>query len=50
MKEFMLFLSTFCSYLLVMVVIAVVGAIAMYIGIRLRKKKNAEENKAADVE
>ena len=40
------FLNSFLSYLVVLVVIAVVGAVAITLGITLRKKKNAaEENR-----
>ena len=39
------FLNSFLSYLVVLVVIAVVGAVAITLGITLRKKKNAAEEK-----
>ena len=37
------FLNSFLSYLVVLVVIAAVGAVAITLGITLRKKKNATE-------
>ena len=39
------FLNSFLSYLVVLVVIAAVGAAAISLGITLRKKKNATEEK-----
>ena len=39
------FLNSFLSYLMVMIVIAAVGAVAITLGITLRKKKNATEEK-----
>ena len=39
------FLNSFLSYLVVLAVIAVVGAVAITLGITLRKKKNAAEEK-----
>ena len=39
------FLNSFLSYLVVLVVIAAVGAAAITLGITLRKKKNATEEK-----
>ena len=38
-------LNSFLSYLVVLAVIAVVGAVAITLGITLRKKKNAAEEK-----
>lgn len=43
MNNFALFINSFLSYLLLFFVIAVVAGIAMFIGITMRKKKNAEE-------
>ena len=37
------FLNSFLSYLVLLVVIAAVGAVAITLGITLRKKKNAAE-------
>ena len=37
------FLNSFLSYLVVLVVIAAVGAVAITLGIALRKKKNKKE-------
>ena len=42
------FLNSFLSYLVVLAVIAVVGAVAITLGITLRKKKNAAEEKKTD--
>ena len=39
------FLNSFLSYLVVLVVIAVVGAVAITLGITLRKKKNATDRR-----
>lgn len=39
------FFNSFLSYLMVMIVIAAVGAVAITLGITLRKKKNAAEEK-----
>lgn len=39
------FLNSLLSYLVVFAVIAVVGAVAITLGITLRKKKNAAEEK-----
>ena len=39
------FLNSFLSYLVVLAVIAVVGAVAITLGITLRKKKNAAEER-----
>lgn len=41
------FFNSFLSYLVVFAVIAVVGAVAITLGITLRKKKNAAEEKQA---
>lgn len=43
MNNFALFFNSFLSYLLLFAVIVVVAGIAMFIGISMRKKKNAEE-------
>ena len=43
MNNFALFFNSFFSYLLLFFVIVVVAGIAMFIGITMRKKKNAEE-------
>lgn len=37
------FLNSFLSYLVVLIVIAAVGAVAITLGITLRKKKNEKE-------
>lgn len=44
MSNLIAFLNSFLSYLLVMVVVIIVCAIAGYIGITLRKKKNLTED------
>ncbi len=41
------FLNSFLSYLVLLVIIAAVGAVAITLGITLRKKKNAAEAKNA---
>ncbi len=50
MNNFILFLNSFLSYLLLFAIIVVVAGIAMFIGIKMRKKKNAEEQAAASGE
>lgn len=47
MNNFALFFNSFLSYLLLFAVIVVVAGIAMFIGISMRKKKNAEEEEQA---
>ncbi|MDE6892031.1 MAG: hypothetical protein K2P30_01745 [Lachnospiraceae bacterium] len=42
MNNLILFLNSFLSYLLVMAVIVVLGGIAIFIGIKLRKNKNKQ--------
>ena len=39
------FVNSFLSYLMLLVIIAIVGAVAITLGITLRKKKNASEEK-----
>ena len=46
MNNFALFFNSFLSYLLLFVIIVAVAGIAMTIGIKMRKKKNAEEQAA----
>lgn len=43
MNNLILFVNSLLSYLLVFVVIVIVAGIAMFIGITMRKKKNAQE-------
>ncbi len=50
MNNFALFFNSFLSYLLLFAVIVAVAGIAMFIGIKMRKKKNAEEQAAASGE
>ena len=49
MNNLILFINSFLSYLLVMAVIVILAGIAIFIGIKLRKNKNAkvEQMKAA---
>lgn len=42
MDNLILFLNSFLSYLLVMAVIVVLGGVAIFIGIKLRKNKNKQ--------
>ena len=42
MGKLILFLNSFLSYLLVLAVIAVLCGIAIFIGIKLRKRKNSQ--------
>ncbi len=43
------FLNSFMSYLLLMIVIVAIGAVAMTIGINMAKKKAAQEEAVASV-
>lgn len=43
MNNLILFVNSLLSYLLVFVVIVIVAGIAIFIGITMRKKKNAKE-------
>lgn len=43
MENMILFANSFLSYLLLMAVIVVLAGIAIFIGIKLRKNKNAKE-------
>lgn len=52
MEKIILFLNSFLSYLLLMAVIVVLAGIAIFIGIKMRKRKNEQlenESKAAKV-
>ena len=42
MEKLILFLNSFLSYLLVMAVIVVLCGIAIFIGIKMRKRKNSQ--------
>ena len=44
------FINSFLSYVVVLLVIAAVGAVAITLGITLRKKKNAKEAQTQDAE
>lgn len=50
MANLTLFINSFLSYMLVFGVIIIVGAIALTLGISLRKKKNAQEAAAEAVD
>lgn len=50
MNNAILFLNSFLSYLVLFAIIVVVAGIAMFIGINMRKKKNAEEQAAVSGE
>lgn len=53
MNNLILFVNSLLSYLLVFVVIVIVAGIAIFIGITMRKKKNAQgalEAETADAE
>ncbi|MDD6491103.1 MAG: hypothetical protein PUG54_02610 [Firmicutes bacterium] len=43
MINLVLFLNSFLSYLLLMAIIVVICGIAVFIGIRLRKRKNSQQ-------
>jgi len=43
MNNFILFLNSFLSYILLFLIIVAVAGIAMFIGITMRKKSNAKE-------
>ena len=42
MQNVVLFVNSFLSYLLLMVIIAVIAGVAIFIGIKARKNKNAQ--------
>ena len=51
MQNFVLFLNSFLSYLLLMVIIAVIAGIAIFIGVKARKNtntQNAREEKTGE--
>lgn len=43
MNNAILFANSFLSYLLLLVIIAVIAGVAIFIGIRMRKKKDSKE-------
>ncbi len=45
MEKLILFFNSFLSYLLVMAVIVVLAGIAIFIGIKMRKRKNEQLEK-----
>ena len=45
MQNVVLFVNSFLSYLLLMVIIAVIAGVAIFIGIKARKNKNAQNEK-----
>lgn len=50
MENLILFFNSFFSYLLLMAVIVVVAGIALYIGIKMRRRKNSEIEAAGTAE
>lgn len=48
MEKLILFLNSFLSYLLVMAVIVVLAGIAIFIGIKMRKRKNEQLEKESN--
>ena len=42
MQNVVLFVNSFLSYLLLMVIIAVIAGVAIFIGIKARQNKNAQ--------
>ncbi len=50
MNNLILFVNSLLSYLLVFAVIVVVAGVAVFIGITMRKKKNAQEALEAETE
>ena len=45
MQNVVLFVNSFLSYFLLMVIIAVIAGVAIFIGIKARKNKNAQNEK-----
>ena len=45
MQNVVLFVNSFLSYLLWMVIIAVIAGVAIFIGIKARKNENAQNEK-----
>ena len=45
MQNVVLFVNSFLSYLLLRVIIAVIAGVAIFIGIKARKNKNAQNEK-----
>ena len=45
MQNLVMFVNSFLSYLLLMVIIAVIAGVAIFIGIKARKNKNAQNEK-----
>lgn len=43
MEKVILFVNSFLSYLLLMAIITVLAGIAIFIGIKMRKRKNVKE-------
>lgn len=50
MENLILFLNSFLSYIVVFAVILIVGGIAIFAGITLRKRKNQKEQEEAKEE
>lgn len=45
MQNLVLFINSFLSYFLLMVIIAVIAGAAIFIGVNARKRKNAQSKK-----
>ena len=45
MQNLVMFVNSFLSYLLLMVIIAVIAGVAIFIGIKARQNKNAQNEK-----
>ena len=45
MQNLVMFVNSFLSYLLLMVIIAVIAGVAIFIGIKARKNENAQNEK-----
>ena len=43
MNNLILFVNSFLSYLLLMLIIVVIAGVAVFIGIKMRKNKNAKQ-------
>ncbi|MGN0304588.1 MAG: vanadium nitrogenase [Lachnospiraceae bacterium] len=48
MTNLIAFLNVFCSYLLLFGIIAVLAVVAVFIGIRLRKNKDAKNSSSQE--
>ncbi|MBR1478016.1 MAG: hypothetical protein IJ608_08670 [Lachnospiraceae bacterium] len=50
MSSFVAFINAFLSYLMVLIVFVAVGGLGCFIGLKLRKNKNAKEEALAKAE